>query len=64
MHIIEILGVYVLDSAPPGGRRRPERQGRVERPVGRFEIAPHVQGRDALTGRYDVEPAGVGLRQH
>ena len=59
----QVLRVHVLDLVPDGSRTGPGPQSRVERPVGRLEIGPHVQRRHALVGRHRVEPAGIGFRR-
>ena len=57
----EIPRLCVVDRVPLARRPRPQREGQVQCPVSRVEIAPHVDRRDPLPGRHDIETTGVGL---
>ena len=57
----EPLRFCVVDRAPNRLRTGSGREGHIERPVGGGEIAPHVQRRDPLLGRHDVEAPRVRL---
>ena len=59
----QVLRLHILDLVVDRLGARPRPDGRVQRPVGRLQVRPHVERRHALVRGHGVESAGVGLRR-